>query len=62
MIPLLNVDLPRILLSAPKGYLHGPYGGYGVIIIGFCQCLVFEAVLLLQHANQVANVSTGIKS
>ena len=40
MILLLNVDLPRILLSAPKGYLHGPYGGYGVIIIGFCQSSV----------------------
>ena len=27
MIPLLNVDLPRILLSVLKRTVHGPYGG-----------------------------------
>ena len=34
---LLDVDLPRILLSAPEGYCAGPYGGYWVIIVEVCQ-------------------------
>ena len=40
MILLLNVDVPRILLSAPEGYWGWSILRHGVIIVEVCQGLV----------------------